>query len=223
MVWNAAGTPTFESPRNSDSFFICPIRIPENSLFVKGNTQMRNLSQIFRGNTGKICAFGLIVVLMWGLTPAAEGISAKLRGKIVLGGVLTGIAYLTHTFVARDRRATAELELHLGPPDRVVQFERGFDRWRINYYGEQGYLFRNGRFMERLPSETRGRTSQLQVHFGVCPCDAVSPFLTDTLFSKSPRWLSPSLVPSRRAPQFVSFCPYRLAFRPWHPRRLLEW
>ena len=112
---------------------------------------MSNLCHIFPQKRGKICAFVLIVCLIGGLVPTAESLSVKLRGKIVLGGILSGLAYVTHQFVTRDKRASETLQLHLGPPDRVIQYERGFDRWRINYHGEQCYLFRNNRFIKTVP------------------------------------------------------------------------
>ena len=112
---------------------------------------MLNLCHISSLNRKKVCAFVLIVCLMSGLTPTAESVSVKLRGKIALGGILSGLAYVTYALVTRDKRAAEKLQLHLGPPDRVIQFERGFDRWRINYHGEQCYLFRNNLFIETLP------------------------------------------------------------------------
>ena len=87
---------------------------------------MSNLCHIFSRTRKKICAFVLIVCLISGLTPTAESVSVKLRGKIVLGGILSGLAYATYALVKRDKRATEALQLHLGPPDRVIQFERGF-------------------------------------------------------------------------------------------------
>ena len=112
---------------------------------------MRNLCQIFSLKPRRICAIGLILCLICGLTPTAESISVKLRGKIALGGILSGLAYVTYTLVKRDKRAMEALHLHLGPPDRVIRYERGFDRWRIHYYGEQCYLFRNNRFIKTAP------------------------------------------------------------------------
>ena len=112
---------------------------------------MLNLCHISSLKRKKICAFVLIVYLISGLTPTTESISVKLRGKIALGGILSGLACVTYALVTRDKRAAEKLQLHLGPPDRVIQFERGFDRWRVNYYGEQCYLFRNNLFIETVP------------------------------------------------------------------------
>ena len=112
---------------------------------------MRNLCQIFSLKPRRICAVMLILCLFSGLTPTAESISVKLRGKIALGGILSGLAYVTYTLVKRDKQASEKLELHLGPPDRVIRYERGFDRWRIDYYGEKCYLFRNNLLIKTVP------------------------------------------------------------------------
>ena len=71
----------------------------------------------------------------------------KLRGKIALGVVLSGVAYTTHALIKRDRQAAEELRHHLGAPERVVQFERGFDFWRIEHYGDRHYIFCNNRLL----------------------------------------------------------------------------
>ena len=75
----------------------------------------------------------------------------QIKGKIALGGILSGIAYVTYRLVKNDKRAAEKLQLHLGPPDRVTQFERGFDRWRIDAYREQCYLFRNNLLIKTGP------------------------------------------------------------------------
>ena len=87
---------------------------------------MRNLCQIFCVKR-KICAAALILCLISGFAPAAEGISAKLRGKIVLAGILSGVAYATHVLIKSDRQTAAELRQNFGSPEHVVHFERGFD------------------------------------------------------------------------------------------------
>ena len=122
---------------------------------------MQNFCQIYSKKTKKISAFALIFCLIYGLTPAAEGISAKLRGKIALGVILSGVAYTTHTLIKRDRQAAKALRHHLGVPERIVQFERGFDLWRIEHYADRHYIFRNNRLLTKTNFSTppgRGRT-----------------------------------------------------------------
>ena len=177
---------------------------------------MLNLCHIFSLKGKKICAFVLIMCLIWGLTPIAESISVKLRGKVALGGILSGLAYVTYALVTRDRRAAERLKVHLGPPDRVIQFERGFDRWRVNYYGEQCYLFRNNLFIETTPctslrSENRDYEHQPQVHLGTGTGKFNSPFLSDTPVLGSPRWLRLFPLHLQRDPQFGVSYLYRLA------------
>lgn len=191
---------------------------------------MKKLCQIFHEKTIKIYAFVLVLCLIWGLTPAAEGVSVKLRGKIALAGILSGLAYVTHALVTRDRRVVEKLQLQLGPPERVIQFERGFDLWHMDYYGEQCYLFRNNRFVGEkflktslcvydtpldstvwLEAERKGgkygRKNILPcLHFSVFP-----PFLIDTSVLGTPKWLRLCPLHPQRVPRLVSSCLERLA------------
>ena len=148
---------------------------------------------------------------MWGLTPAAESISVKLRGKIALAGILSGLAYATHTLIKRDRRAVEKLQLHLGPPERVVQFERGFDLWRIDYYRQQCYLFQNNRFIKSVPCADLQSEHRVNGHSSTCTGKSTPPFLIDTPVLVFPKWSQLCLEHLQRAPQLVSFGLYRLA------------
>ena len=147
---------------------------------------------------------------MWGVTPAAESISVKLRGKIALAGILSGLAYATHTLIKRDRRAVERLQLHLGPPERVVQFERGFDLWRIDYYREQCYLFQNNRFIKSTPCADLQSRHRANIRSKTCTCKSMPPFLIDMPVLVFPRLSRLCLWHLQRAPQFVSSGPYRL-------------
>lgn len=120
---------------------------------------MSNFCQNFYNLNKKILCLTLIAIFIWNLSPSAESLAARLniglqatpkfKGKLALVGMLSGLAYLTHSLVSRDKRAVQTLQCQLGPPERVIQFERGFDRWRVYCYGEQGYLFRNNRFIQK--------------------------------------------------------------------------
>lgn len=150
---------------------------------------MLNLCHIFPLKRKKICAFVLMVCLIYGLTPSAESVSVKLRGKIALGGILSGLAYATYTLVTRDKRAAEKLQLHLGPPDRVIQFERGFDRWRINDYGEQCYLFRNNLFIKTVSCASlifklTLRSNDVRLDFDVRSLNPPAPVLQATVLGK---------------------------------------
>ena len=191
---------------------------------------MQNFCQILCGKTKKISAFALILCLIYGLTPAAEGISAKLKGKIALGVILSGVAYTTHTLIKRDRQAAEKLRHRLGVPERVVQFERGFDLWRIEYYRDRHYIFRNNRLLTKtnfsIFNVPRGsvaghgwQAGSMEDWVPILPLfhastpvpSKFSPFLTDMPVSRYPRWSQPYLLDSRRVPQFVSSDPHRLA------------
>ncbi len=89
-----------------------------------------------------ICCI-LIIALLSALVPSAHGISTKTAGKLALVAVLSGVAFLTRCLVKSDIRTIEELHARLGEPDQVVEFERGFDRWRVEQYGNRKYFFRN--------------------------------------------------------------------------------
>ncbi len=57
--------------------------------------------------------------------------------------ILAGVAILTRYLVKRDIRASEELGAKLGAPDHTIKFERGFDHWRVQWYGDRHYLFQN--------------------------------------------------------------------------------
>ena len=57
--------------------------------------------------------------------------------------ILSGVAILTRYLVKRDIRASEKLQAKLGTPDCIAEFERGFDRWRVQWHGDRHYLFRN--------------------------------------------------------------------------------
>ena len=150
---------------------------------------MLNLCHISSLKRQKVCAFVLIVCLISGVTPTAESVSVKLRGKIVLGGILSGLAYATYTLVKRNKQAVEQLQFHLGPPDRVILFERGFDRWQVNYYGEQCYLFRNNLFIETVPCtnllfKRTLRNNDVRLDFNVRSLNPPAPVFQATVLGK---------------------------------------
>ena len=164
---------------------------------------MQNLCQIFFEKAKKVCVFALVLGLMWGLTPVAESISVKLRGKIALAGILSGLAYTTHALIKRDRRAVEKLQRHLGPPARVIQFERGFDVWRVDYYRERCYIFQNNRFIKSTSCVDLQSRHQANPFGKTYRCKFTPPFLIDMPVLGFPRWSPPCLSHSQQAPQLV--------------------
>ena len=198
---------------------------------------MRNFCQIFSEKTKKIPVFVLVLYLVYGLTPAAEAISVKLRGKIALGVILSGIAYTTHALIKRDRQVVEELRHHFGAPERVVEFERGFDFWRIEHYEGRHYIFRNNRLLTKtnfsvrdvsessvggfhwkdrrgLEEKAEGWKFGQKTYASNLPIFQSSnllPVLTDRPVSGNPRWSQLCLLDSLRVPLLVSSDPHRLA------------
>ncbi len=75
-----------------------------------------------------------------------------MQGKLSLIILLSGLAVLTKLLVDNDKKSGEELHARLGIPEQIIEFQRGFDHWRIEWYGKQTYLFRNGILQQR--SET---------------------------------------------------------------------
>lgn len=101
----------------------------------------------------KFTCYLLLIVFL--LTPisTAHSITVKTRGKLALAAILSGIAILTKYLVDRDEQTVETLHAKLGKPDRIVDFERGFDLWRIEWYGNQKYIFRNQVFQRMVASD----------------------------------------------------------------------
>lgn len=69
--------------------------------------------------------------------------------------ILSGVAILTRYLVKRDTRASEKLRAKLGEPDRAIEFERGFDQWRVQWHGDRRYLFRNSILYKTSNRNTR--------------------------------------------------------------------
>ena len=91
----------------------------------------------------KIIGYVLITSLLVAIAPKANSVTPKAQGKLGMIAILSGVAILTRYLVKRDIRASENLRTKLGPPDRIDEYERGFDRWRVQWHGDQHYLFRN--------------------------------------------------------------------------------
>ena len=91
----------------------------------------------------KFTCYLVVVALLLAPTSNAHGISVKTQGKLALVAILGSVAILTKHLVGRDQQVVKALHAKLGPPERVTKFDRGFDRWRIEWYGNQRYVFRN--------------------------------------------------------------------------------
>lgn len=91
----------------------------------------------------KFICYLLLIAFLFAPISTTHGISVKTRGKFALAAILSGVAILTKRLVERDQRAIEDLHAKLGQPDRVIEFERGFNHWRIEWYGHRRYYFCN--------------------------------------------------------------------------------
>lgn len=70
----------------------------------------------------------------------------KTLGKLMMIAILSATAFATKKLVDRDIRKTSAIRKNLSKPDRVIEFQDGFDKWRIEWYGNSVYVFKNGIF-----------------------------------------------------------------------------
>ena len=91
----------------------------------------------------KIIGCIIITSLLFAIAPKTHSVTPKTRGKLGMVAILSGVAILTRYLVKRDIHATEKLRAELGAPDRTIEFERGFDQWRLQWHAERQYLFRN--------------------------------------------------------------------------------
>ena len=101
-------------------------------------------SRIVRSNPiKKLTCYLVVVVLLLSPISTAHSISVKTQGKLAIVAILGGVAILTKYLVRRDQKAAESFHAKLGPPERVTRFERGFDQWRIEWYENRKYVYRN--------------------------------------------------------------------------------
>ena len=94
-------------------------------------------------------------------------LNTKTQGKISLVILLTGMAVLTKILANRDKEEVKRLHSALGQPDKIIEFQRGFDRWQIERYGEKTYLFRNGVLLKSEVKKGGKNTNRTHQHRGI--------------------------------------------------------
>ena len=91
----------------------------------------------------KLLSCILVIVFLFAVRPVAQAISPKTGGKFALVAILSGVAIFTRYLVKHEIHTSKKLHLRLGTPNRVVEFERGVNRYRIEWYSDHAYIFRN--------------------------------------------------------------------------------
>ena len=101
----------------------------------------------------RLVCYLVVLVLLLNPISTAHSISVKTQGKLVLVGILGGVAILTKYLVGRDQKTVEALHTKLGTPQRVTKFERGFDQWRIEWYGNRRYVFRKNVLQNKVDTK----------------------------------------------------------------------
>ena len=170
-------------------------------------------------NLKKSLIFILIICLLCNLSFTAECFSVKLRGKIALAGVLSGVAFLTYTLVRRDTQAAERVKEQLGITEQIIQIERGFDQWEIFRSQERNYYFKNNRFIRKKVSNTfflNQTPTDLGLQGIISWSVPMSSKSTDMTFSKNPKWSSLYPLPQLLSLQPATLYPRQLAVGHWH-------
>ena len=102
--------------------------------------------------TKKLLALVIVTLLMLNINFTADGLSVKLRGKLALAGILSGVALLTISLVKHDRDVSENVLSELGRAESIWKIDRGFDAWYVHQYKEKSYYFLNNRYIQGRPS-----------------------------------------------------------------------
>jgi hypothetical protein len=98
----------------------------------------------------KIISAFIIVALIFPFSAQADVLNTKNVGKLTMVAVLSVTAFFVKKLVDRDINKTVMIRKELSTPDRYVEFQQGFDSWRVEWHGENIYVFRNGIFSHKM-------------------------------------------------------------------------
>jgi hypothetical protein len=98
----------------------------------------------------KLTSVFMIAVVAFPLSAGDHLLGTKTTGKLAMIAILSVTAFVIKMLIDRDRKELAGLREKLGPPDRAIEFQEGFDHWRVEWYGGNVYVFRNGVLCERI-------------------------------------------------------------------------
>ncbi len=104
----------------------------------------------------KIISIFIIIALAFPVSAEARFLNTKTAGKLTMIAILLATAYVVNMLVNRDRKEAIRLHERLGAPDRSVEFQEGFDHWRVEWYGDKVYTFRNGVLYKQCPEREAG-------------------------------------------------------------------
>ena len=96
----------------------------------------------------KITSIFIIFALICPLPARSDDqfLNKKILGKITMVAILSATAFVVKKLVNKDVRETTKIRKKLGIPDKVIEFQEGFDYWRMEWHGNYVYAFRNGVF-----------------------------------------------------------------------------
>ena len=172
--------------------------------------------------TKKLFALVIVMLFVLNMSFTADGFSVKLRGKLALAGILSGVAILTISLVKHDRDVSENLLSELGRADYIWQIDCGFEAWYVHQYQEQSYYFLNNRYIREksnaslLESSPIGLIDQkLRLENRAKNKAYFTSPLIDTTFLADPKRSSFSLLHQQRVPLSVILHLYQSADGRW--------
>jgi len=104
----------------------------------------------------KILAVIVIIAFICPLSINAHSQHTKTIGKLTMIAILSVTAFVTKKLVDRDIDKTSKIRQNLTTADRVIEFQDGFDQWRIEWHGNFVYVFKNGIFQHKRELKAGG-------------------------------------------------------------------
>ncbi|MGB9598161.1 MAG: hypothetical protein ACPL7B_17875 [Candidatus Poribacteria bacterium] len=94
----------------------------------------------------KVIAIFIVIAFLYPSSIYADFQHKKTLGKFAMVVILSLSAFINKKLVDKDVRKTARIRQELATPDKAMEFQDGFDKWRIEWYGNTIYVFKNGIF-----------------------------------------------------------------------------
>jgi len=101
-----------------------------------------------------------LFIIMAMLFSSSAKADTKTVGKLTMIAILSATAFVVKKLVDRDRKELKELHERFGLPDRSVEFQEGFDHWRVEWYGDHVYIFRNGVLHKQYSAQNKTKMEE---------------------------------------------------------------
>ncbi|HGJ64243.1 TPA: hypothetical protein ENS27_02510 [bacterium] len=98
----------------------------------------------------KIISIIIVFILVFPLNIWSDIISKKNTGKLTMVLSLSAMAFFVKKIVNNDINKTLAIRKEIGKPEKLIEYQEGFDNWRLEWHGNYIYVFRNGIFSHKI-------------------------------------------------------------------------